>query len=119
MGDFTDNQRKRFSAAYARLDGDEGTLVTLAQMAVEDAPSMLDELDCEIRSSQLFAASETGHALKGLLSTFEVGPPVSELQALIDAARAGDADAASSLVAQLRPSLEKLVREVRDLTGTT
>ncbi len=111
----TTNQRNRFSAALKRLDGDEDTLVMLAGMVAEDAPTMLERLGCEIEAKQLSDVASVGHALKGLLSTFETSAPVSELQLVIDAARRGDAQVATSLYVEVRPSLDKLVVEVREL----
>lgn len=117
MAALTENQRKRFSAALTRLDGDEETLLLLAGMVAEDAPMLLDQLKSNIQSSDSACVAATGHALKGLLSTFETGSPVSELQPLIDAARADDGDTVYSLFTVVAPALEKLVGEVRDLTG--
>ncbi len=117
MSQLTDGQRQRFADALARLDGDEGTLIMLAEMVVEDAPTLLGQLSSDVRAAKVSDAAATGHSLKGLLSTFETGPPVSELQPLIDAARSGDDEEAASLLGEIRPSLEKLVEEIRGIAA--
>ncbi len=116
MPDLSESQRARFSAAIVRLDGDEETLIMLAGMVSEDAPTMLEQLRSDINSRQLNDAAQTGHALKGLLSTFETGTPVSDLQPLIDAARTGDLRTVSSLSKGLMTNLSQLIIEVRELS---
>jgi hypothetical protein len=114
-----DDQRTRFSDALARLDGDEETLVMLAGMVAEDAPSLVTQLHTEIQSSELSDAAGSGHALKGLLSTFETGTPVSEIQPLIDAARRSDCKAATLIFTEIRTSLETLIDEIQGISKSS
>ena len=113
----TESQRQRFSAALGRVAGDEEELEMLAKIAAEDAPGLLSQLEDHIQQCELAEAAKVGHALKGLLSTFETGEPVSELQPLIDAARAGDDASVASVHASVRPQLFTLVTEIGALAS--
>ena len=73
--------------------------------------------DTAFQKGELAEAAKVGHALKGLLSTFETGEPVSELQPLIDAARAGDEASVTSVHASVRPQLNTLVTEIGALAS--
>ncbi|TWU25121.1 Hpt domain protein [Novipirellula galeiformis] len=88
----------------------------LAQIVAEDAPPMLAKLETQLNENQLDAAAKSAHALKGLLSTFETGTPVEELQQLIDEARLGQGRTATAMLNKLRPSLDTLVSQVKELT---
>ncbi|MDA8744322.1 hypothetical protein N9N28_06810 [Rubripirellula amarantea] len=116
MAGLTADQRQRFSAALTRLDGDEDTLVMLAEMVTEDAPTMVAQLESEIDSGKLEDVAQTGHALKGLLSTFETGQPVSDLQPIIEAARSGDSGEVAVLFKSAQPRLRELVSEIGNLS---
>lgn len=111
----TDAQRKRFAAALQRVAGDEDMLVMLASIAAEDGPPMLKQVDTHVECQQLNEAARVGHALKGLLSTFETGSPVDELQPLIDAARKEDSKATQLAHASVSPKLEHLLGEIEQL----
>ncbi|MGB7327315.1 MAG: Hpt domain-containing protein [Rubripirellula sp.] len=87
-------------------------------MVVEDAPTLLAQLNADIHAEKTSDAAATGHSLKGLLSTFETGQPVSELQPLIDAARRGNTAEVAALLREIKPSLEKLIDEIRSITGS-
>lgn len=116
MVKLNDKQRLRFEEAIRRLDGDEGTLVMLADMVAEDAPMILESLIQEIDTGELAAAAKTGHALKGLLSTFETASPVSDLQPLIEAARFGDLKQSKNQLSTLRIPLQELIGEIKQLS---
>ncbi len=88
----------------------------LAGMVAEDAPSLLTKLHTDIQSSEFNEAAGSGHALKGLLSTFETGTPVSEIQPLIDAARRSDCKAVSLLFTEIHTSLETLIDEIQGIS---
>ncbi|WP_231612141.1 Hpt domain-containing protein [Novipirellula galeiformis] len=116
MTAFSKAQRTRFTAALQRVGGDEEILIMLAQIVAEDAPPMLAKLETQLNENQLDAAAKSAHALKGLLSTFETGTPVEELQQLIDEARLGQGRTATAMLNKLRPSLDTLVSQVKELT---
>ncbi len=111
----TDVQRQCFAAALERVGGDEQMLVVLAAMAAEDAPPLVTKLAEAVRTGELDAAAHSGHALKGLLSAFETGHPVDDLQPLIDAARDSDQDEAQRLLTSLRPKLCSFIETVKEL----
>ncbi|PHQ32908.1 hypothetical protein [Rhodopirellula bahusiensis] len=111
-----DAQRKRFAAALQRVAGDEDMLVMLANIAAEDGPPMLEQMHGHVESQDLSEAARVGHALKGLLSTFESGPPVDELQPFIDAARRDDGAATKETHASVTPKLEQLLNEIKQLS---
>ena len=111
-----DQQRERFTQALDRLGNDEETLVTLAEMAVEDAPRLIDKMDDHVADQHWSEYAKTAHSLKGLLTTFETGGPVSEIQELIDEARAENGDAVSNCHRKTKPKLLGLVQEIDGLT---
>jgi len=111
-----ESQRVRFSEALQRLAGDEDMLLMLAEIAAEDAPVLLSQLGSQIEEASLSSAARTAHALKGLLSGFVSGPPTSELQPLIAAAREDDAATTATLFSKLRPKLKALIEEIETLS---
>lgn len=113
----TEAQKKRFAGALTRLSGDEEMLETLASIASEDAPGMIETMDSELENKNLDAYAKSAHAVKGLLSTFETGEPVSEMQPAIDAARQGDVATTKATHDQFRSPLKKLVEEINELAG--
>ncbi|WP_236621290.1 hypothetical protein [Rhodopirellula sallentina] len=116
MSKLSSQQRERFANALERVGDDEDILIVLAEMATEDAPELMKKLEGEIANGFLEAAAKTGHALKGLLSTFETGEPVEGLQSLIDSARQDDEKEVVHQFATLKPQLHQLVESVSELT---
>jgi HPt (histidine-containing phosphotransfer) domain-containing protein len=110
-------QKARFSDALARVSGDAEILATLASIASEDAPELLDRLDESIEGRDWSSYANTAHSLKGLLSTFETREPVSEIQPLIDAARRAEGDAVVARHETLRTKLQTLIVEIESLNG--
>lgn len=114
----TEQQRARFSDALARLAGDETTLAMLAGMVSEDGPPMLAKLGEQANAEETSEYARTAHTLKGLLSTFETGEPVSDLQPIMDAACAGDSSAVRQSHTKLEPELQTLLREISEVATT-
>jgi HPt (histidine-containing phosphotransfer) domain-containing protein len=110
-------QKVRFADALARVSGDAEILATLASIASEDAPELLQRLDESMDGGDWSAYASTAHSLKGLLSTFETREPVSEIQPLIDAARRADGDAVLARHASLRAKLQTLIAEIESLSA--
>jgi len=110
-----ETQKARFSEALTRLAGDEEMLLILADIAVEDLPPMVVQLSEELAEGDLQSAAATAHAMKGLLSSFETGTPTSELQALINAARSGNAEEANTLFTKTKPAIDELLGEIEIL----
>lgn len=117
MGQLSEEQHIRFAAALERVGNDDRLLVSLAQITAEDAPILMAQLECNIESGDLNSVAATGHALKGLLSTYETGSPVAELQLLIEAARSGDRTEVRKVLAYQRPILIEFIGEVQKLTA--
>ncbi|SRR6056297_403431 len=116
MTQITQEQKNQFSAALERVAGDEEMLVMLAEIVAEDAPPMLQKLEHQLQAGELHASSQTAHALKGLLSTFETRAPVDRLQPLIDAGRANESETSKELFVSIKGSLESLIVQIEQLT---
>lgn len=107
------DQKQRFAEALERVAGDEDILVMLATIAAEDAPPLLGNLEAAIDRNEFAAAAKTAHSLKGLLSAFETGEPVCELQPLTDAARKDEHDECLAIHNAIQPKLKSLVEEIK------
>ncbi len=116
MGLLTEYQKIRFADALARVDGDEELLVTLAEIAADDGPHMLQQLSEELRGGDVIESGRTAHALKGLLSTYEVGPPVDALQAIVEASHSHDIDRARMIFGEISEELLDFIELVRQLS---
>ena len=112
----TEAQKRRFADAPSRLSGDEEMLVTLASIAAENAPGLLEAMSGQLEHADLSAYASSAHAVKGLLSTFETNHPVSDIQAAIDAARRGDQKATRALHADLQSPVRNLIAEIVAVT---
>ncbi len=86
----------------------------MSEMAVEDAPPLIAEIDTDVAEGRLADAAASAHSLKGTLSTFESGSPVKELQLMIDAARAAQVDEAARRQ-QSRVAVQSLLSEIEAL----
>lgn len=110
-------QKARFAAALDRLADDETMLQSLAEIAAEDAPELLDRLDASVVEDEWSVYAKTAHAVKGLLSTFETSEPVNEIQPAIDAAKLSDGRMVKRLHAKVIPKLRQLVHEIECLAS--
>jgi len=110
-------QRERFADAIARVGHDEELLVMLSRMVAEDGPVLLSSLRDKVAAADLTAVVEAGHSLKGMLSTYETGSPVAELQSIIDAARTGDDEVAKGIMEKQYPLLVRFITELQQLAG--
>ena len=112
MASLSQSERERFSGALHRVAGDEELLITLAQIIAEDAALILEKLETQLQERRLNEFAQSAHALKGLLSSFETGPPVKDLQSIIDAARQDDFQAVQALFRIVQPCLHTFVSQV-------
>jgi hypothetical protein len=108
--------RERFAEALGRLAGDEEMLVTLAEIASEDGPLLLDKLKIDVQKQATAETAKTAHALKGLLSSFETGEPTLRLQPLIESARHDEASDVQAIFNSLEPDLRSLMSEIQSLS---
>jgi hypothetical protein len=111
----TEQQRERFAEALKRLGGDEETLTMMASIASEDAPVLIERWGNQLQREELHEYAKTGHSLKGLLSTFETGEPISKIQPLIDDARRNELLAVQSAHALVLPELSRFLGEISEL----
>ncbi len=107
---------KRFSTALMRLAGDEELLVAMASMVTDDAPKIVEQLLEHLQRAEMKEVAASAHKLKGMLSTFETESPVTDLEEVVLAARAGDARAATEEFQGCRPGIDELLREIAALT---
>jgi len=77
------------AAALAALNGDRQLLCELAQIFVEDAPTLLDEVDAALAADQVDVAQRLVHSLRGLSSTFYASPSTEIAKRLEEAASKG------------------------------
>ncbi len=108
----TDEQKKRFAEALDRVAGDCDLLTAMASMVAEDAPGVLNDLKEQVADNDMAAVASTAHKLKGMLSTFETGGPVLELEELIADARRGNSEQVSAALDSCAGDIEKLVGEI-------
>tara|TARA_R110002111_G_scaffold182531_1_gene248035 strand:- start:127 stop:486 length:360 start_codon:yes stop_codon:yes gene_type:complete len=111
----TEEQKKRFAEALDRVSGDCELLAAMATMVTEDAPDVLAGLREQVAQDDMLAAAATAHKLKGMLSTFDTGGPVPELEQLISAARKGHSDEVVSTLSSCVPEVENLLKEIVSL----
>lgn len=110
-----DQQRNRFADALGRLCDDTELLQEMASVVVDDAAGRLDQLRDTLRVGDLGDAAYRSHQLRGMLSTFETGYPVSELQEVINAARVEQLETARRCFETVEPALRELIDEVAAL----
>jgi len=108
-------QKKRFGDALSRIAGDLELLIALAEFVVVDAPEVLAELRAQVAAGQLRDVAATAHKLKGMLSTFETGGPVMELQEVINAAKDGSWEECRSAFRQCDDGISFLINEIATL----
>lgn len=110
-----EEQKIRFAEALHRLSGDCDLLVAMASMVKADAPVIWREVQDHMESEQWQDMAASGHKLKGMLSTFDTGSPIPELQEMIVAARKERISEAKACFGTCRPAVEQLMREITDL----
>ncbi|TWU22331.1 hypothetical protein Pla52o_33870 [Novipirellula galeiformis] len=114
----TIEQTQRFQEAIKRIGGDRNLLVTLASLVSDDAARLQIELDRQLLENRFLEAVATGHALQGMLSTFEVGSPVIELRNVISVLRSGDGDRAKVLWSDCKLAIDSFIHEVNALANS-
>jgi HPt (histidine-containing phosphotransfer) domain-containing protein len=101
--------------ALRRLGGNETLLRTLAGFFLEDAPTIMQQLDEARQAGHLSLVALRAHSLKGLSSTFEA-VPFQEVAAEIESrAKASDQSFVDQSFPQLQQEFGRLVVELRAL----
>lgn len=113
-----ETQKQRFADALARLSDDTELLCSMASLVIADADEVVARLRLAVEQGRCEEAARSAHQLKGMLSTFETGSPVIELQELIDAARAGDAATTREQHQLLQQDVQQLLNEIQNLQPT-
>ena len=110
-----DDQKTRFADALQRLAGDEELLVAMGTIILDDAPSVMTDLQQKVFDGDLAAAASTAHKLKGLLSTFDDGGCTGTVQSLITAAKASDESECKAIWPKCERESQSLLDEIRSV----
>lgn len=84
-------------------------------MVTEDAPSIWQEVKVHLEAEEWQEVAASGHKLKGMLSTFDTGTPIPELQEMIAAARRERVSEVNACFDNCRRDVERLIQEVAEL----
>ncbi|QDS88630.1 Hpt domain protein [Rosistilla ulvae] len=114
-----DEQTSWFAGALNRLSGDVELLISMAEIVSEDAPEIVAELEAQLEAGAVDPIVSAAHKLKGMCSTFETGPPVSQLEDLLHAARREQVDEARAIYSRCAPNLQALLIRVKELSSAT
>ncbi len=110
-----EKQKVRFAEALQRVSGDCELLAAMAAMVAEDAPAVVNDLHEQVAAKEMQQVAATGHKLKGMLSTFETGGPVLELEELILCARKGQTQEAEALFKLFERQINELLNEITSI----
>lgn len=95
-------------AALKRLRGDRRLLVEMIDFYLDDAPSLVQEIEEATKSDQLTDAGRAAHSLKGLAATFDASHAVAAAWAVERACEEGRADDLPSQVQALVEATKQL-----------
>lgn len=110
---------ERFPEALRRLSGDRSLLREMATIVLEDVDPILEQIRDGLEQQDGPGVARAAHQLRGMLSTFETGPPVADLQTVIDSARDGDHALATARFDSLLPALRRLFMDLERLRQTS
>ncbi len=96
-------------AALARLGGDRRLLADMIQFYLEDAPGLLEQCAASLEQKNVTGVERAAHSLKGLSANFSAQRAIDAARELETLARSNSLDGAADL-------LEKLEREVSELS---
>lgn len=94
-------------------------LVAMAAMVAEDAPQVWQDVQRHLAEDEWNDVASSAHKLKGMLSTFDTGAPIPELQEMIAAARKERVNEVRSCFSACRQDVERLIQEIDDLGSLT
>ncbi len=112
------DQRSRFSAALARLAGDEFVFLQVAEIARCDGPVLFEESREHLKAGEFEAAVKALHKLKGLMATFVDDSKPLGLDEVMAVAEEKDASAALEVLKSKERGLNELFDEIRELPKT-
>jgi two-component system, sensor histidine kinase and response regulator len=103
------------TAALESLSGDRRLLGELAVMFVEDAPTLLQELEQATERRDLGTACRTIHSVRGLIATFYSTGLVNLASRLEHDAKSGNLDSIRNRgLSELKCSIDELVQALRE-----
>ena len=103
--------------ALRRLGGDETLLKTLIGFFIEDAPTLLSDLQQAVDAGDWSVVALKAHSLKGLSSTFEA-IPFMELAASVEAqASAADQIHLIETIPQLQFEFDRLIHDLKSFVA--
>ncbi len=102
--------------ALAHMDNDRGLLAEVAEMFIQDASRMLDEVQQAIKNHDSKQLEHAAHKMKGSAVIFNANKSVQLLLHLEESGRNGQLANARGTFAQLQPEVNRLVCALRSLT---
>ena len=97
-----------------RFGGDTILFAEMADLLLEDLPSLFDELRAAVRSKDAIGVRERAHALKGLVAGCGGERATRVAQSLESAGQSEDLSQAPNLIESLAVELQALIRALRD-----
>jgi PAS domain S-box-containing protein len=95
-----------FSAALARLEGDDELLIEQMSYFLEDAPILVRDIEAAVVAADFGKLQMAAHRLRGLVSGFDIDGLVALSAQIESIALGGDTDVAKSLLNSLRVQWE-------------
>jgi HPt (histidine-containing phosphotransfer) domain-containing protein len=92
--------------------GDEMMISVVARVFIRTAPALLDSLAAALTANDLKRAVMDSHSLKGAVAAFEAPVVFNNVASIERHAKAGDAKAAATALAEARPLVERLLSEL-------
>jgi CheY-like chemotaxis protein len=96
------------STALRAVDGDKAMLVDLVGVFLEDYPKSLAALQTAVAAQDAYQVERLAHSLRGAIATFGAKTAYTLANELETLGRAGQLDAAPSILQQLEDALEAL-----------
>jgi len=98
----------------ARFGGDKALFAEMADLLLEDLPSLFDELRAAVTSKDAIGVRERAHALKGLVAGCGGERATRVAQSLESAGKSEDLSQAATLIESLDVELQALIRALKD-----
>lgn len=111
-----DTNEKAFDRVelLARLEGDEGLMLEIMAVFLEDTPNQLWKLQKACEAGNVTAIAEHAHTLKGVAANMGAATVMDMAYRVEQLGRAGDAAAAADILPELDTAMALLVAKVRE-----
>ena len=110
-----DEIQERFRDALVRLDGDIDLLCDMAALTAPDCPAVMKKVEGFLEQRDCDGAARSLHKLKGMLSTFDDGEVIGQIQELLDFARRGNLDELADCYAQRSDRIRAFIASIDGL----